>query len=129
LRERLLAKDDVPQRSLARDGFANLRAGFAGPSDLHAVGGDDRATLSQRRGLYSSTPGLSSGFCRLRALAHGKPGLELQSAPLGGQVILGGQILAELVAHAAVNVFTNYFNRVNVTPIDFPHVRPLPKAA
>lgn len=37
--------------------------------------------------------------------------------------------IAELVAHVAVNVFTNYFNLVNVTPIDFPHVRPLPKAA
>lgn len=37
--------------------------------------------------------------------------------------------IAELVAHVAVNVFTNYFNLVNVTPIDFPHVKPLPKAA
>lgn len=37
--------------------------------------------------------------------------------------------IAELVAHVAVNVFTNYFNLVNVTPIDFPHVKPLTKAA
>jgi uncharacterized peroxidase-related enzyme len=37
--------------------------------------------------------------------------------------------IAELVAHVAVNVFTNYFNLVNVTPIEFPHVKPLPKAA
>ena len=37
--------------------------------------------------------------------------------------------LAELVAHVAVNVFTNYFNLVNLTPIEFPHVKPLPKAA
>ena len=37
--------------------------------------------------------------------------------------------IAELVAHVAINLFTNYFNLVNVTPIDFPHVKPLPKAA
>jgi AhpD family alkylhydroperoxidase len=37
--------------------------------------------------------------------------------------------IAELVAHVAVNVFTNYFNLVNLTPVDFPHVKPLSKAA
>jgi uncharacterized peroxidase-related enzyme len=37
--------------------------------------------------------------------------------------------IAELVAHVAVNVFTNYFNLVNLTLIDFPHVKPLSKAA
>jgi uncharacterized peroxidase-related enzyme len=37
--------------------------------------------------------------------------------------------IAELVAHVAINVFTNYFNLVNVTPIDFPHVKPLAKVA
>lgn len=37
--------------------------------------------------------------------------------------------ITELVAHVAVNVFTNYFNLVNQTAIEFPHVKPMPKAA
>jgi len=37
--------------------------------------------------------------------------------------------IAELVAHVAVNVYTNYFSLVNLTPIEFPHVKPMPKAA
>jgi len=34
--------------------------------------------------------------------------------------------IAELVANVALNVFTNYFNHVADTPIDFPEVEALP---
>jgi uncharacterized peroxidase-related enzyme len=38
----------------------------------------------------------------------------------------GDAEIAEVVAHVALNVFTNYFNNVNRTTIDFPKAAPLP---
>jgi hypothetical protein len=35
-----------------------------------------------------------------------------------------GEII-EIIAHVAINVFTNYFNRVAGTEVDFPVVKPL----
>ena len=34
--------------------------------------------------------------------------------------------VAEIIAHVALNVLTNYFNVAVETPIDFPVVGPLP---
>lgn len=48
---------------------------------------------------------------------------ELAAARAAG--LTDGQI-AEVVAHVALNVLTNYFNNVAQTPVDFPAVQPLP---
>ena len=34
-------------------------------------------------------------------------------------------VIAEVVAHVALNLFTNYFNNVAETDIDFPKAEPL----
>lgn len=39
------------------------------------------------------------------------------------------QELVEIVAHVGVNVFTNYFNNVARTVVDFPHVSTAPARA
>jgi hypothetical protein len=36
--------------------------------------------------------------------------------------------IAEIVANVALNIYTNYFNIVAGTEVDFPWVGPLPKA-
>jgi uncharacterized peroxidase-related enzyme len=41
---------------------------------------------------------------------------------------LDGEV-AEIVAHVAINIFTNYFNKAAETAIDFPRVEPARKAA
>ena len=38
----------------------------------------------------------------------------------------GDREVAEIIAHVALNVLTNYFNNAVETPIDFPAVGPLP---
>jgi uncharacterized peroxidase-related enzyme len=84
--------------------------------------------LAARRG-ESSDARIAEGlrFARLLTLRRGRiDAADVQRVKAAGYT--DGEI-AELVAHVAVNVFTNYFNLVNVTPIEFPHVKPMPKAA
>jgi uncharacterized peroxidase-related enzyme len=40
----------------------------------------------------------------------------------------GDAVIAEVVAHVALNVFTNYFNNAAETDLDFPKAQPLPAA-
>lgn len=51
---------------------------------------------------------------------------ELAAARAGG---LGDAEIGEVVAHVGFNTFTNYFNSVAGTEVDFPAVRPTAKAA
>ena len=84
--------------------------------------------LAARRG-ESSDARIAEGlrFARLLTLRRGRiDAADVQRVKAAGYT--DGEI-AELVAHVAVNVFTNYFNLVNVTPIEFPLVKPMPKAA
>jgi len=37
--------------------------------------------------------------------------------------------IVEIIAHVAVNIFTNYFNNINQTEVDFPKVSPAPDKA
>ena len=40
----------------------------------------------------------------------------------------GDDAIAEIIAHVAVNVFTNYFNIANQVEVDFPRLDLLPVA-
>jgi hypothetical protein len=37
--------------------------------------------------------------------------------------------IAKIIAHVAVNIFTNYFNNINQTEVDFPRVSVAPGKA
>jgi uncharacterized peroxidase-related enzyme len=87
------------------------------------------AELAAARRADSSDARIAEGlrFARELTLRRGRiEAADVQRLQAAG--FTDGEI-AELVAHVAVNVFTNYFNLVNLTPSEFPQVKPLPKAA
>ncbi len=45
--------------------------------------------------------------------------------PTSARAGFGDDAIAEIVAGVALNIFTNYFNHVADTDIDFPQVAPL----
>jgi len=87
------------------------------------------AEIAAARRGESSDPRISEGLRFAKLLTERRGRIEAADVDRVRAAGYSDGEIAELVAHVAVNVFTNYFNLVNVTSIDFPHVRPLAKAA
>jgi len=96
---------------------------------LGRTAGLGEAELSACRRAESSDPKTDAAlkFALAVVASRGEvSGEEIDSARAAG---LADGELAEVVANVAVNVFTNYFNHVAQTTIDFPRVEPAAKAA
>lgn len=89
------------------------------------AGLDEEERLANRKG-HSHDPKADAALKFARAVLEGKGRVteedvrEIRSAGFDD-----GQV-AEIIAHVALNVLTNYFNNAVETPIDFPAVPPLP---
>ena len=78
-------------------------------------------TVAARRG-QGTDPKTSAAINLARAIIEQRGAVsddDLASAHAAG---LGEPEIAEVVAHVALNIFTNYFNRLAATAIDFPIV-------
>lgn len=119
LRERLaitIAEADGCEYCLAAHSFLGAKAGLpeaeiAAARDGHAADAKDAAALAFARAVLAS-----AGRVDDAALAA------VRAAGWGDAAIV------EIVAHVALNVFTNSVNNVAATPVDFPAVAP-PRAA
>lgn len=80
--------------------------------------------LDSRRG--TSVESKSAAIVQFARQVLGKQGrvtdADLADARVGG---LDDTAIAEIVAHVALNIFTNYFNHVAETDIDFPKAEPI----
>ena len=84
------------------------------------VGLPEAVTVEARRGAIPSDPKLNA-LARFALTMHEKRGLvsDEDVAAFKRAGYTDGH-LAEVVANYALNVYTNYFNTVNQTPVDFP---------
>jgi uncharacterized peroxidase-related enzyme len=90
------------------------------------VGLTDRAVLESRRG-HSEDPKTDALLGFARTLVE-KRGLVTDADVDAVRAAGGGDAeIAEVVAHVALNTFTNYFNNVANTTIDFPKAPDLPE--
>ena len=80
--------------------------------------------LQSRRGTSSDSK--TDALLRFASTIIAKQGLvndaDVAAVRAAGH---GDAEIAEVVAHVALNIFTNYFNNVADTPIDFPKAAPL----
>lgn len=91
---------------------------------LGRMAGLAEAELDAARDGSSSDPRAAAaiGFARAVLAARGHvQDADIEAARVAG---LDDGDLGEVVAHVALNVFTNYFNSVAGTDLDFPSVRP-----
>jgi AhpD family alkylhydroperoxidase len=84
--------------------------------------GLDEAAIRDARLSKSADPRTQAAVTLARRLVETKGGpteADVSSARAGG---LDDGDIAEVVANVALNIFTNYFNHVNQTDVDFPKV-------
>lgn len=82
------------------------------------------AIADARRGTAADGPGVLLRFARAVLDNRGKVSDDdLTAVRAAGY---GDTEIAEVVAHVALNVLTNFLNNVAHTPIDFPKAEPLP---
>ena len=94
----------------------------------HVTRLSDEAIRESRR-LSSSDPKVDAALSFTQAVLDTRGGVsdaEIEQVRSAGYT--DGEIV-EIVAHVALNVLTNYFNKVADTEIDFPRVSPAGKAA
>jgi uncharacterized peroxidase-related enzyme len=101
----------------------------AAHSAIGAGAGLDEATLIAARQAKSSDPKTDAilKFATLMVESRGNVS-DGDIAALKDNGLSEGEI-AEVVANVALNIFTNYFNHVAVTEVDFPTPAELPVAA
>jgi uncharacterized peroxidase-related enzyme len=87
-----------------------------------AVGLSDDAIDASRVGTASETKA-SAALEFARAVVESRGGVSDRELARARQAGLSDAAIVEVVAHVALNVFTNYFNRAAETEIDFPEVR------
>lgn len=88
------------------------------------VGLGEDAIVAAREG-QAADPKVDAALKFVRALVVNRG--DVSSADLGAVQAAGwseGDV-AEIIANTALNIFTNYFNRIAGTEIDFPIARPL----
>lgn len=96
---------------------------------LGAHAGVSKAELASSLRGRSSDPKTAAALRFVRAVLEARG--QIDDADLADVYTAGfddGEIV-EIVAHIALNVFTNYFNLVAGTVIDFPRVEARPRAA
>ncbi len=89
------------------------------------AGLDEEERLANRRG-HSHDPKADAGLKFARTLLEQRGRVteaDVQEVRAAG---FGDAEVAEIIAHVALNVLTNYFNNAVETPVDFPAVAPLP---
>jgi uncharacterized peroxidase-related enzyme len=89
------------------------------------AGLDEEERLANRRG-HSHDPRADAALKFARTLLDQRGRVteaDVQEVRAAG---FGDAEIAEIIAHVALNVLTNYFNNAVETPIDFPAVAPLP---
>jgi uncharacterized peroxidase-related enzyme len=90
------------------------------------VGLTEQAVLDSRRG-HSADPKTDALLRFARVLVE-KRGLVTDTDVAAVRATGGGDAeIAEVVAHVGLNTFTNYFNNVAATTIDFPKAPTLPE--
>ena len=101
---------------------------LAAHTTLGKLVGLDEPQIRASRDATSDDPRIS-GILRFARTVTEKQGrvsdADIQSARAAG--LTDGHI-AEIVAHVALNIFTNYFNHVADTEVDFPQASPLEPA-
>jgi len=93
---------------------------------VHHVGGKgtglDEESIRDARLGQSEDPKTAAALTLARHLADSRGKVtDAQVAAAKGAGLSDGEI-AEVVAHVALNIFTNYFNHVNQTEVDVPKV-------
>jgi uncharacterized peroxidase-related enzyme len=92
------------------------------------AGLDEEERLANRRG-HSHDAGAEAALKFARTLLEKRGGVtEADIHEVKAAGFDDGQV-AEIIAHVALNVLTNYFNIAVDPPIDFPHVGPLESAS
>lgn len=80
------------------------------------------AELDQNRETRSADPRVAAALRFASAVVDERGGVSDEALAEIRKAGFSDAEIAELVAHVALNVFTNYFNRVAQTEIDFPRV-------
>ena len=84
-----------------------------------------RRTPANRRG-HSHDPKANAALEFARTLVEKRGGVTEQDVQQVKEAGFDDGEVAEIIAHVALNILTNYFNVAVETPIDFPVVGPLP---
>ncbi len=79
--------------------------------------------IEARKGLVVGDPEAQAVLKFATAVLESRGDLTDSDLAAARSAGLGDPQIAEIVAHVALNVFTNYFNRVAHTEIDFPKVQ------
>jgi uncharacterized peroxidase-related enzyme len=88
------------------------------------AGLDDEERKTNRRG-HSGDPKADAGLAFARAVLDGRGGVTDEDIRRVREASYSDGEVAEIIAHVALNVLTNYFNIAAETPVDFPAVEPL----
>ncbi len=89
------------------------------------AGLDEEERQANRRG-HSHDPKANAALKFARTLVEKRGGVTEQDVQQVKEAGFDDGEVAEIIAHVALNVLTNYFNVAVETPIDFPVVGPLP---
>lgn len=85
--------------------------------------------IQESRQLSSSNPRVDAALSFAQAVLETRGGVSDNDVEQVRAAGYSDGEIAEIVVHIALNVLTNYFNKVADTDIDFPHVAPAGKAA
>lgn len=93
----------------------------------HTAGGKQAglsdADVEAARNGRSTDPRAAAALALAGAVIDTRGGISDQDLAAARQAGLSDGEIGEVVAHVALNVFTNYFNRLAGTEVDFPAVR------
>jgi uncharacterized peroxidase-related enzyme len=78
--------------------------------------------IDARKGLVAGDPEAQAALKFANAVLESRGDVSDSDIAAARSAGLGDAQIAEVVAHVALNVFTNYFNRVAHTEVDFPKV-------
>jgi uncharacterized peroxidase-related enzyme len=81
-------------------------------------------TLAARQGRGIDAKA-DAGLALARSVIENKGDVSDEELAVARSSGLNDAEIAEVVAHVALNVFTNYFNRLAATKIDFPQIEPI----
>jgi uncharacterized peroxidase-related enzyme len=79
--------------------------------------------IEARKGLVGGDPEAQAALKFAKAVLESRGDVADSDLAAARSAGLGDAQIAEIVAHVALNVFTNYFNRVARTEVDFPKVQ------
>lgn len=79
--------------------------------------------IEARKGLVVGDPEAQAALKFATAVLESRGDVTDSDLAAARSAGLGDAQIAEIVAHVALNVFTNYFNRVAHTEVDFPKVQ------